>query len=94
MAHPFTEFVVKLMFDDSARNAYFNTGTVPHGCGPISPAQEAILRPAGPDQSRTSAAALNDAIHHECARTTAAGATAGGSPQTIRIPAPNWPSRP
>jgi hypothetical protein len=47
MHHPFTELVLKLVNDPTARNAYLNNGTIPAGCVAPTSAQADILRPPG-----------------------------------------------
>jgi hypothetical protein len=47
MHHPFTDLVLKLVNDPTARDAYLNKGTIPAGCVSPTAEQAAILRPPG-----------------------------------------------
>jgi hypothetical protein len=66
MHHPFTDLVLKLVNDPTARDAYLKNGTIPAGCVAPTAAQANILRPPG-DPFDASAQLINDEIDKEWA---------------------------
>jgi hypothetical protein len=88
MSHPFTELVLKLVNNPTARNAYLNNGTIPAGCVAPTAAQAKILRPS-PDPFDASAELINEEIDKEWAtsgsRSTTVVAAATATTATTQV---------
>jgi hypothetical protein len=88
MHHPFTDLVLKLVNDSTARDAYLKKGTIPAGCVAPTAAQANILRPAD-HPFDASAGLINLEIDKEWAatgsRSTTVVAAATASTATTQV---------